>query len=275
MLTLRGDGQFQVLKPGGRNTYPPPAVDRRHGRMQQRGNGAGAAQFLQRRLGEPLHAAYCAIIATANQAACCDSHNCYCRNDVAIAKPMDGNQLRDLIRQHGETQTGVGQLVGLSPDKVSKVLAGKRRLTVAEADTLRRYFGLKQESDPASVRQLPIYPMVPASGFREGVEEVIGYMPSPDPGLSREAFAVIVEGDSMNKVADDGEIIIVEPRDRRLVDGGYYVIRKTGGEITFKRYRENPSRLEPCSSNGEHKTIYPGQEQFEIVGRVRKKVTDL
>jgi repressor LexA len=100
-------------------------------------------------------------------------------------------------------------------------------------------------------------------------------MPSPDQKLSRDSFVVIVEGDSMNLVAEEGEGIVVDPRDTNLCDKGYYVIRNESGEMTFKQYREGPARLEPCSDNPAHQTIYPGREMFTVVGRAKKRVSDL
>ena len=38
---------------------------------------------------------------------------------------------------------------------------------------------------------------------------------------------------------------------------------------------EKPARLEPCSSNPKHQVIYPGREAFTVIGRVRKRVSDL
>ena len=188
---------------------------------------------------------------------------------------MDVETLRRLMREHGENQADIARLLGHErPDKVNKILAGKRRLRLDEAEILRRYFG-PAEPEKSDLHYLPIVGLVSAGRWREGFEAVRGHMPSPDPKLSRDAFVVIVEGDSMDLVAQPGEAIIVDPRDRNLVSGAYYIIRREDGETTFKRYLENPARLEPCSTNDEHQPIYPGQQQFEVIGRVRKKVSDL
>lgn len=188
---------------------------------------------------------------------------------------MDVEQLKRLMAEHKDSQVGIARLLGISPDKVSKTLKGTRRLQVEEANMLRRYYGLKDEEAGARARRLPIVGMVAAGGWREGFEQVIGYMPSPDPSLGRDAFVVIVEGDSMNQIAQPGEAIIVDPAERTLVNGRLYVIRNADGETTFKRYREDPARLEPCSTNSGHTTIFPGQEGFEVIGRARKRVSDL
>lgn len=187
---------------------------------------------------------------------------------------MDVETLRRLIDERGETQAGIARLLGITPDKMSKTLKGKRQLRLEEANKLRAYFGTNGTDDDLPAL-LPIIGLVSAGAWREGFEQVRGYMPSPDKTLSRDSFVVIVEGDSMNLVAREGEGIIVDPRDMDLLPGRYYVIRNGEGETTFKRYMENPARLEPCSSNPDHKPIYPGRETFTVIGRARKRVSDL
>lgn len=188
---------------------------------------------------------------------------------------MDVSELRRLIAERGEKQGDLARLIGIHPTAFSKLLAGKRELKAKEADILRRYFGLYRGEPDAPPRKLPIVGLVAAGAWREGFENIMGYMPSPDPSLSDDAFVVIVEGDSMDLIAQSGDAIIVDPADRDLISGQLYIIRNSAGESTFKRYREGPARLEPCSTNDAHQVIYPGQDEFTIIGRARKKVTDL
>jgi repressor LexA len=185
---------------------------------------------------------------------------------------MDVAKLKALMAEQGETQADIARLLGLTPDKVSKIIHGRRALRLDEANRLIRYFGL-DATEPAAL--LPIVGLVSAGAWQEGFERVIGYMPSPDRKLSRDAFAVIIEGDSMDLVAKAGEAIIVDPGDRDLVPGAYYVVRNGDGETTFKQYRDNPARLEPCSTNGAHKAIFPGRDGFTVIGRAKKRVSDL
>lgn len=84
---------------------------------------------------------------------------------------------------------------------------------------------------------------------------------------SKTLRALRVRGTSMNRVVDDGGVIVVDyeqchPYDKMLV------IARIGDEVTFKRYRDTngPIRLEPDSTDP-HETIFPG-EGFEILGRV-------
>lgn len=186
---------------------------------------------------------------------------------------MDIETLKRLMSENGDTQAGLARFLGLTPDKMNKALKGARRLTVQEAHKLATYYGLAGSQDGPVL--LPIVGLVSAGAWRQGFEEVRGYMPSPDKALSKHAFVVIIEGDSMDLVANEGEGIIVDPADLDLIAGKYYVIRNADGETTFKRFMDNPARLEPCSSNPKHQPIYPGRDEFVIVGRARKRVADL
>lgn len=186
---------------------------------------------------------------------------------------MDANDVARLIAERRETQAGMARFLGISADKFNKSLKGVRQFTADELDKMARYFGVMPERP--RTRRLPIVGLVAAGAWREGFADVRGYIPSPDLSLSDEAFVVQVDGSSMNLVAQDGELIIVEPRDRRLVSGRYYIVRNSEGEMTFKRYMENPARLEPVSDDPSHEPIYPGTDGFEIIGRATKKVSDL
>lgn len=189
---------------------------------------------------------------------------------------MDVDLLKRLMAEHKETQVGIARLIGVTPDKLSKTLKGKRLLKLEEANRLRRYFGLKDESpDGNRPHLLPVVGLVSAGAWRDGFEGVTDWIPAPDRSLSRDSFVVRVEGDSMDKVAQAGEQVIVDPRDLDLIAGKYYVVRNAEGETTFKQYTDNPARLVPCSSNPSHETIFIGREGFTLVGRVRKKVSNL
>lgn len=247
------------------------------------GNGGGwsfdeagqlsqSAKVVYDLVAKPIHPPKDAIIATLSQEESCDNHHCV-GDTTCFHGNMDVEQLKKLMVENGDTQVGLAKLVGISPDKLSKVLHGKRSLKLHEANILRAYYGLDKPKEAPAM--LPIVGLISAGSWQEGFPSVRGYMPSPDQRLSADSFVVIVEGDSMNLVAEEGEGIIVDPRDTNLVDKGYYVVRNESGEMTFKQYREGPARLEPCSTNSDHKIIHPGREIFTVVGRAKKRVSDL
>ena len=189
---------------------------------------------------------------------------------------MDVERLKELMKARKESQVGIARLLGITPDKLSKTLKGKRLLKLDEANRLRRYFGIRDElADSDRPPMLPVVGLVSAGAWRDGFEGVTDWIPAPDRTLGRDSFVVRVEGDSMDQVAQAGEQVIVDPGDLDLIAGKYYVVRNAEGQTTFKQYCDNPARLAPCSSNPAHQTIFIGREGFTLVGRVRKKVSNL
>ena len=86
-------------------------------------------------------------------------------------------------------------------------------------------------------------------------------------------IALRVSGNSMNLEAKDGSNIIVDYGDKTLVSGKLYIIKTSDGDVTFKRYRSDPDRFEPCSTES-YNTLYP-KEGWSVVGRVIKAERDL
>ena len=85
-------------------------------------------------------------------------------------------------------------------------------------------------------------------------------------------IALRVVGSSMNRIAPEGSLIIVDYADRTLVSGQFYVL-KHDGQATFKRFRSDPARLEPDSTEP-HDTVFIRGET-EVVGRVIQVINRL
>lgn len=125
---------------------------------------------------------------------------------------------------------------------------------------------------------VPLLSMVSASNLRDqptvGASDVIrhitvGELPKGD------WVALQVDGDSMDRIAPNGSIILIDRSDDRLLDGKYYVFVLDGGEATFKRYRRNPQRLQPFSTNPDHMSIPADREDLYVFGRVRRIIQDV
>lgn len=165
------------------------------------------------------------------------------------------------------TQVKLAELIGIEANKVSKILSGERKVTVAEMDVIRAVLCDDSPATPP-LRAIPIIGQVAAGNWREAVEHTASYMPQPDPSTPPRAFALRVTGDSMDHYVDDGGTVIVDPDDKALYPGRFYVIINGDGETTFKQFQADPARLVPCSSNPAHQEILIGGGSFDVVGRV-------
>lgn len=122
-------------------------------------------------------------------------------------------------------------------------------------ETVREFIGLEgDKARHAPLSAIPVYAKVPAGNMREAVEDRRGSIPNFDPSIPRNAYGLEVDGDSMDKVAKDGAIIVIDPDDVDLYPLELYVVR-CDGEATFKQYLDSPPRLVPLSSNPDHKPI--------------------
>lgn len=115
---------------------------------------------------------------------------------------------------------------------------------------------------------IPLLGDVPAGNWREAVHKTHHYIPAPEAGMPKAAYALKVAGDSMDKIVKNGATIIIDPTDLDLFDRSYFVVRNRDGETTFKQYLDGPARLVPCSTNPEHKITPLGSEEMTILGRV-------
>ncbi len=86
--------------------------------------------------------------------------------------------------------------------------------------------------------------------------------------------ALDVIGDSMDRISPPGSLIIVNRSDRRLTPNACYVIEDGEGGATYKRYRPNPDRFEPVSTNPDHEPLFPDQLP-RIFGRVRRTILEM
>lgn len=78
----------------------------------------------------------------------------------------------------------------------------------------------------------------------------------------------------MDRISPPDSMIIVNRRDKRLVANACYVIADGDGGATYKRYRPDPMRFEPVSTNPAHEPMFPDHEPT-IIGRVRRTILDM
>lgn len=210
-------------------------------------------------------------------------------------RSFDAQHVRQTMKAKGVSQAHLAEALGFtSQSAVSALLAGKRRVTVDEAAAIYAFLGLDRAQDAGTsasailrpelssvrlreddpVEAFPDYGVVPVIGiagagrWREAVEVPLGHMPVPGRLAGRGAFGIEVSGDSMDLLIEDGGLILVDPGQKELSPGGVYLIANSRGEATVKRYRRDPARFEPCSSNPAHRPFLVSEDDFSVLGKV-------
>lgn len=134
--------------------------------------------------------------------------------------------------------------------------------------------GMPDDKDEGTVHVVPVLAMISAGLLsRDDVtDEAIGQLRLTDlpPG---DWIALRVVGHSMDRISPPDSTILVNRRDRRLVPNGLYVIADEDGNATYKRYRPNPQRFEPVSTDKDLEPIFPDSEPL-VIGRVRRTMLD-
>lgn len=187
-----------------------------------------------------------------------------------------GQRIKALREKRGESQAEFGFLFDVEQATVSRWEAGypvartlwKHMAELAGTSAADFFLGTpltvpliswvsaSSLADPGDIQPPDDAPMISATGLPTG-----------------DWFALRVEGDSMNRVAPEGCVIFVNRADRELRNRAFYVFDGPEG-ATFKRFADNPPRLEPFSTNPAHEIIFP-QEGLRVVGRVGRVLLDL
>ncbi len=200
-----------------------------------------------------------------------------------------------------DAKRDLARATSLTQDKISKILRGERNIKPLEWNEIAEFF---KEAPPGfeAIQQpelgsedvaaelgnptarrgrpgIPIISWVNAGKFADLDVDIpttrLDHVFAEDLGPG-EFFATRVRGDSMNLVAPEGSLIIVNHRERNPISGNSYIF-SVKGQTTFKEYQKGkPPFMLPRSTNPEHR---PGPIEkrinVEIVGRVRRVIHDL
>jgi len=184
-----------------------------------------------------------------------------------------GNRIAELRSARGISQTELAKLAGTTKNQLGKLERNERRLSDHWADRLAPHLGVAAyqlfmpgHSDLDQLRAVPLVGTITCGDWREAIEHSEGVVPAVSGGPN--VFALRTEGDSMDQLIQPGGYVYVDPDDRDLIDGKVYAVMNGGNETTAKRFKANPARLVPCSSNPNHLAITIGSETFVVIGRI-------
>ena len=240
-----------------------------------------------------LHDTIFAVIANLSQSQICadrDSEFCAIRKNAGMR--TDQEALRqwvsaELARMGHGSKTKLARHLGVRADAVTRMINDdpakeNRDIHWEDVPKIASFFG----SSPPVATPFPSGPMteVPliswvSAGYMqtpEAVQEIEDAEKLYEAGLDPLGrwVALRVVGDSMDRISPPDSIIFVNLRDRRLVANACYVIVDAeSGEATYKRWRPQPDRWEPVSTNPIHEPFFVSAASAPLVlGRVKKTV---
>lgn len=192
-----------------------------------------------------------------------------------------------LAEEHGLSASGLARRAGLDPTTFNKskrtTREGKLRWPSTESvskilgatgASLGEFVSYVGDGDGTGVyRNIPLIGMAQAGA--EGYFDDAGYpagsgwdeIPFPDLG-DPHVFALEINGDSMEPVYRDGDIIIVSPASN-VRKGDRVVLRTFEGEVMAKELvRKSARRVDIRSLNPEHGDRSFGIEEVDWVARI-------
>lgn len=176
-------------------------------------------------------------------------------------------QIRAELDARNMSIRDLAEATGINENHLSKSLGKQgRRITADEMRAIEKIF--EPEDLAGRIRTIPLLGTVPAGKFTAS-EQVGGRrIPVSDPETPKNAYALTVQGNSMDLIVPDGTTLTIDPDDKSLWPGRRYVIQIEGGETTFKEFQADPARLVPCSTDDSHQEIMLGSEPILVLGRV-------
>lgn len=178
----------------------------------------------------------------------------------------------------------VGDLVGVGKSTVRKWETGdienmKRDKIVKLAKALKvspsYIMGIEDEQpiiETLPVKKIPVVSKISAGLPIYSEENLVDYIYFATKNLNsdKEEFGLRVSGDSMDKIFQENDVVVVE-KDSIVENGQLGVVMVNGYNATVKRVRYNKNQiiLIPESNNPEHlPQVYGEDDEVKIIGRV-------
>lgn len=200
--------------------------------------------------------------------------------------------LRELVRRIDSLdlkQKDIAEFLGLTPDKVSKVFAGKRQWSGQELIKLTRWLDELEKNDNLALRPeipssdsardyvsieiLPSYAGMGGGGTGDGDPET-GLVPrslieNELRAKPTDFLMIDVRGDSMMPDFEHGDQILIDKRDTNPIQPGSFALWDGDGYVVklVERIPQKRGWYRIFSSNGRYAAYEVDAEDIKIMGR--------
>jgi repressor LexA len=194
-----------------------------------------------------------------------------------------GGRLDRIIRHLGKSQVEFSKVFDISQNHVSDLVNNKRTpsgpllkaismrysidekwLKTGKGEMLQKDMEDSIVGASSSV-MVPLLGRIPA-GFPDlSDEQPVQYISLPE--APRDSYALIVHGDSMAPVIQDGDHVLFIRNGHTIKSGDIVVVNNEWGETMLKRYRERDGEQFLTSDNPSYPTVKPN-ENYKIMGKV-------
>jgi len=196
-----------------------------------------------------------------------------------------GQRLKFLRQSKKLKQKEMADLIGISPNYLSELEAGKKKpsrllLTLLETRLAINPEWLLTGEGPMFRSQLneeinliPVVDWRVPEGFSGRLDELEKVGSIAVPEVSEKAFALKVRDDSMAPLIREGNYAVFLPAKDDEVKGGDVVVAvDEWGELIVRRLRRKEAETYLVGDNPEYPSLKAG-EKYTVLGRVVKKVS--
>jgi len=202
----------------------------------------------------------------------------YRREGFANMAKDPKNRIKELRKAAGLTLEQLAERTGLSESYLSRMSRSVRNVSLKNIAKIADALGVESREivGEPDLHEVPILTWVSAGELAtdDALDDVPGTISVGGLDPDGDWIALKVVGDSMDRISPPESVIVVDCSDKELVPNGCYIIDDGSGKATYKRYRANPPRFEPVSTNPTHEPIFPDNHPT-IVGRVKKTILDM
>lgn len=184
------------------------------------------------------------------------------------------NRLKELREKKELLQSDVAKFLGISSPAYSYYEANKRNMPAETAIKLSKFFNVSVDYllgvDTNNKRLLPVLGTVKAGYNYLAQENIIDYI---DPSMNitdpENYFGLIVKGDSMAPLFDEGDYLIVHKLDGEFSTNDIGIVLINGDEATVKKVVKTDTGIELHAFN----PYYPAKKfTYEEMEKLPVKV---